>query len=129
MGAAHDDRWESALPADMARAAPQIYRGLRTEGAACVRDWIATRYKGDKSDTNQEWVEFWNIATEIDFAMKDVPLETQQAFLASNDGMEIKLQVGKCAAYGSHRRPRFGDTHAGSQTTRSFNGYRSDMAG
>ena len=32
--------WHLHLPADLQRAAPELYRNIRSEGAASVRQWV-----------------------------------------------------------------------------------------
>ncbi len=89
---ADDTRWQSSLPPDLQRAAPEIYRAMRSEGVANIREWIAGRYAGDKSDKNPEWIDMWNTATEIDFAILRAPMGGVTALLAADDGLEIKLR-------------------------------------
>ena len=85
-------RWENALPPEMPRAAPQIYRALRAEGAASTRDWLNLRYQGEKNNKNDQWIDLWSAASEVDFALEQVPSGQEATFLAASDSMEIKLR-------------------------------------
>ena len=89
-----DDRWELRLPPDMQRAAPEIYRNMRSEAAGNIREWIQQRYQGEKSNKNQEWVSLWAMAIEVDFDVAEARREGKelQNLLASKDGLEIRLR-------------------------------------
>ena len=81
-----DGRWESSLPPDLPRAAPEIYRSMRATSASNVREWLTANYYGDKSMRNAEWVDFWNAATELDFALRQLPTGVPVSqYLAGND--------------------------------------------
>ncbi len=87
-----DMRWEAVLPPDLPRAAPQIYRAIRSEGCANVREWLQSRYKGDKSNKNSEWTLLWNAASEVDFGIARAPPGQEAAYLVGSDGDEIRLR-------------------------------------
>ena len=59
------DKWENRLAPDLKRAAPEIYRSLRSAGSSSVRDWLGQNYEGSRKST--EWTDLWNIATRSDF--------------------------------------------------------------
>ncbi len=86
------DRCENSLPPELLRAAPQIYRALRAEGAASTRDWLNSCYQGEKSDENDQWIDLWSAALEVDFALEQVPPGKETTFLAASDSMEVKLR-------------------------------------
>ncbi len=86
------DRWQSMLPPDLPRAAPQIYRSMRAEGVNNAREWMNSYYSGEKKAQNPEWLELWNLASEVDFAVSKCTPESLVGFLASDDGIEIKMR-------------------------------------
>ncbi len=87
-----DGRWQSGLPPDLNRAAPEIYRALRSEGVNNVREWMNANFYGEKSAKNSEWLELWNLACEADFALERQAPEHFMSFLSSDDSMEIKMR-------------------------------------
>ena len=88
--------WHNSLAPDMRRAAPEIYRSLRSAGAASVRDWINLQYSGSR--TADMWSSLWETATAVDFALGEArnDLGLMQV-LASNDFVEMGLR--SLAAY------------------------------
>jgi hypothetical protein len=93
-GAAQADRWHSSLPLDLKRAAPEIYRSMRSQGAASAREWVDRQYRGDRS--SHTWIDIWDLATEVDFRLRDfIEAKDDQGLfrtLAVDDGLEIKLR-------------------------------------
>ena len=87
-----EGRWDDALPPGLPRAAPQIFRALRSEGTCSVRDWSNLRYRGVKDNNNPEWNSLWSAASEVDFAVKQARPGNEATFLATSDSMEIKLR-------------------------------------
>ncbi len=87
-----DERWDAQLPADMGRAAPEIYRALRAEGSTSCRDWLNTNFKGSKDLKNPEWVDLWNAATETDYALRGRTQAEAMMLLAGEDHLEIKMR-------------------------------------
>ena len=71
--------------------APEIYRSLRSAGAATVRDWLNLNYSGSRQ--SDQWIDLWNIATSIDYRLGrcSSPLE-ETKILATDDCMEIGLR-------------------------------------
>ena len=84
-------RWQSQLPPDLQRAAPEIYRNLRTQGAASTREWVDRNFHGDR--TGGTWIDMWNLASEVDFEL-DQEASDAAIFqrLATSDGLEIRLR-------------------------------------
>ena len=87
-----NDRWEYGLAPDLQRGAPEIYRSMRSEGVANMREWVNLNYKGDREATCAEWVDLWAAATEIDFAVGSTPHAQVPNMLGTSDAMEIKLR-------------------------------------
>ncbi|CAK0823433.1 unnamed protein product [Prorocentrum cordatum] len=69
-GGSEETRWGSSLPADLQRAAPEIYWMMRGEGSSGARDWIAQRCRGSRSNPVQ-WVDLWTLSTITDFRLND----------------------------------------------------------
>ncbi|CAK0839421.1 unnamed protein product [Prorocentrum cordatum] len=84
-------RWNASLPPDRTRAALEIYRSMRSAGAASVRDWLAQGYTGNKSA--QLRIDLWNAATSIDFTTARVKSQVELLnLLAGDDGLEMNLR-------------------------------------
>ena len=83
--------WQHQLAPDVKRGAPEIYRSLRSAGAATVRDWLNLNYSGSRQ--SDQWIDLWNIATSIDYRLGrcSSPLE-ETKILATDDYMEIGLR-------------------------------------
>ena len=102
--------WDQKLPADFKRAAPEIYRNLRSAGAASARAWLSTHYGGDRQ--SQIWIDLWNCATQVDFSLArctDDP--SRVALLASDDGVEIALRRLASFVYFQRTRDSDGAQH------------------
>ena len=41
-------RWSHSLPPDLKRAAPEMYRNMRSEGCVTIRDWLAASHGNDR---------------------------------------------------------------------------------
>ncbi len=76
-----EDRWDDALPPELPRVAPQIFRALRSEGAGSAHDWINLRYRGVKDNNNLEWISLWSAASEVDFAVKQAQPGNEEIFV------------------------------------------------
>ncbi len=88
----HGQRWDSQLPPELPRGAPEIYRSLRAESSVNIRDWLSQNYPGQKDAKNSEWIDLWQSATEIDFEVDHTPIAQVPSMFAASDGMEIKLR-------------------------------------
>ncbi|CAK0845232.1 unnamed protein product, partial [Prorocentrum cordatum] len=96
-GGSEETRWGSSLPADLQRAAPEIYRGRR-------------RYQGSR--TSPVWVDLWTLATSVDLRLRDCgsDLEIMQV-LAKDDMMEIGLRRLAAYVYEQRSGDRVGAQH------------------
>ncbi len=112
-GAAQADRWHSSLPLDLKRAAPEIYRSMRSQGAASAREWVDRQYRGDRS--SHTWIDIWDLATEVDFRLRDfIEAKDDQGLfrtLAVDDGLEIKLRRLASFLYEARTGDRAGAMH------------------
>ena len=105
-----DARWEDRLPPDIRRAAPEIYRSLRSQGSASVREWLSANFQGSKQGS--QWLDLWNSATEVDFAMAACGgADAQLRRLATDDNMEIKLRRLSAHVYETRTGDRVGAAH------------------
>ena len=83
--------WQNRLPPDMRRAAPEIYRSLRTSGSGSVRDWLNGQHAGVRSPS--EWSQLWHTATEVDFLLGQAQDDYQiTKLLATDDQLELGLR-------------------------------------
>ena len=109
-GGSEETRWGSSLPADLQRAAPEIYRNIRGEGSTSVRDWIAQRYQGSRS--SPVWVDLWTLATSVDFRLRDCSSDVEiMQVLAVDDMMEIALRRLASYVYEQRSGDRVGAQH------------------
>ncbi len=86
-------RWSHGLPADLPRAAQEIYRSLRAEASANAREWLSAHYKGSRACTNGEWTGLWNAAAELDFFVDSLPADQVMQQLATSDMAEMRLRA------------------------------------
>ena len=85
------DRWEVGLPPDIKRAAPEIFRSMRSSGCLSVRDWLTQNFTGSRKAT--VWTDLWNVATNIDYAVGRVSTASELAILvATDDAIEIGMR-------------------------------------
>ena len=86
-------KWQSALPPDLPRAAPEIYNRCRGAGANSIREWLSQNYRGEKSANNPVWIQLWDDATVVDFEVSRVKnLNELRNLLGTSDSMEIALR-------------------------------------
>ena len=96
------ERWESRLPPDMQRAAPEIYRSLRA-GSLSTRDYLMQNFVGNRD--GPVWTDLWTLASTIDFKLEGAQSEeARNAILASDDVVEMGLR--RLAAFIYERRTR-----------------------
>ena len=94
-------RWNVALPADMKRAAPEIYLSMRSSGAPSCRDWLRAEYTGARSSPT--WTDLWSAATAVDFAAANAKDQKELiTILATDDAVEINLR--RLASFSYERR-------------------------
>ena len=85
------DRWEAGLPPDIKRAAPEVYRSIRSAGSLSVRDWLSQNYTGSRKA--MVWTDLWNVATNVDFAVGRTQTAAELALLlATDDVIEIGMR-------------------------------------
>ena len=102
------ERWHSKLPTDFARAAPDIYRSIRTGGSSSVRDWISSFFAADQRST-QTFQQKFEQAAQIDFKIATCRTHAElMALLSTDDLLEINLR--SLAAWLHFKRT--GDTDA-----------------
>ena len=99
-------RYATALPADYRRAAPEIYRNLRHQGATTVREWMMATYTGYKGGA--EWQALYTTATQVDFVIGGVSDSQLQTLLATDDQLEVSLRHLAAATYEKRTGDRAG---------------------
>ena len=88
--------WQHALPPDMKRGAPEIYRALRSAGSASTRDWLNLNFKGSRQ--SDQWIDLWNAATNVDYLIGRCASPAEEMrLLATNDFIETGMR--RLAAY------------------------------
>ena len=86
------ERWHSQLPTDFARAAPDIYRSIRTGGSSSVQDWISSFFAADQKST-QTFQQKFEQAAQIDFKITTCRTHAElMALLSTDDFLEINLR-------------------------------------
>ena len=103
-------RWDEALPPDFKRAGSEVYRSLRSQGCASVRDWLLANFGGDKS--SHVWKDLWTLAQQADFQIAAANGQGGYAgvmqLLSSSDSLELALR--RLASY--KHQERTGDIRA-----------------
>ena len=67
LAAGDSARWNTQLPPDLKRAAPELYRSLRAQWAASVRDWLSLNFVGSK--LSAQWTDLWTAAVAVDYRL------------------------------------------------------------
>ena len=111
-------RWSHGLPADLPRAAPEIYRSMRAEACANAREWLSAHFKGSRACTNGEWTGLWNAATELDFFVNSLPADQVMQQLATSDVAEMRLRALAAYVYQARTGDITGGHDAGGSTSR-----------
>ena len=111
-----DDQYSAALPVDLRRAAPEIYRAIRSEGVASVRAWLNSNFQGYRGQGSQQWIDLWNLATQIDMTLATCRSDQEILLrLSTDDVLESSLRHISAYLY----EKRTGD-HAGASHMRAF---------
>ncbi len=86
-------QWHLRLPADMQRAAPELYRNIRAEGVASVRQWVNEQHPSLEQKQSPSYQDLFTAATVIDFELADCRSESAIMHkLATSDSLEIQLR-------------------------------------
>ncbi len=97
--------WHLKLPADLQRAAPELYRNIRAEGVSSVRQWINEQHAGLEAKSTAQFQDLFMAATIIDFELADCKTEMElMSRLATSDTLEIHLR--KMGAFIYYRRTK-----------------------
>eukprot|EP00438_Fugacium_kawagutii_P010988 Skav206619 [mRNA] locus=scaffold1562:262408:264393:+ [translate_table: standard] len=85
--------WHLRLPPDLQRAGPEIYRNIRAEGVASVRQWVNEQHAGLEARNTTQFQDLFTAATIIDFELASCRSETElMSRLAVSDTLEIQLR-------------------------------------
>lgn len=60
-------QWRMKLPADLQRAAPELYRNIRAEGVASVRQWVNEQHPSLELKQTATYQDLFMAATIIDY--------------------------------------------------------------
>ena len=97
--------WHLKLPADMQRAAPELYRNIRAEGVSSVRQWVNEQHAGLEAKSTSQFQDLFTAATIIDFELAGCRSEGElMSRLATSDTLEIHLR--KLGAFIYFRRTK-----------------------
>ncbi|CAL1127775.1 unnamed protein product, partial [Cladocopium goreaui] len=90
--------WHLKLPADLQRAAPEMYRNIRADGAVSARAWVNEQHPTPELKQSPAYQDLFTAATIIDFELAECKTEGAIMHkLATSDTLEIHLR--KLAAY------------------------------
>eukprot|EP00438_Fugacium_kawagutii_P019969 Skav222679 [mRNA] locus=scaffold1471:12611:14497:- [translate_table: standard] len=85
--------WRLRLPSDLQRAGPEIYRNIRAEGVASVRQWVNEQHPGLEARNSTQFQDLFTAATIIDFELASCSTEADlMSRLAVSDTLEIQLR-------------------------------------
>lgn len=97
--------WHLKLPADLQRAAPELYRNIRADGAHSARAWINDQHPTPELKQSPAYQDLFTAATIIDFELADCRSESAIMHkLATSDTLEIHLR--KLGAYVYYKRTK-----------------------
>ena len=97
--------WHLRLPPDLQRAAPEMYRNIRAEGSASVRQWINEQHPSIEQKQTPGYQDLYSAATIIDFELAECKSESAVMHkLATSDTLEIHLR--KLASFVYFRRTK-----------------------
>ena len=86
-------QWHLRLPADLQRAAPELYRNIRAEGVASVRQWVNEQHPTLEQKQSPTYQDLFTTATIIDYELADCRSESSIMHkLATSDMLEIQLR-------------------------------------
>lgn len=98
---------DSKLPLDIKRAAAEIYRGCRSQGASSCRDWMNLNYTGSRDVPL--WLNMWNNASAVDFRLALANNVT--TFLTHDNFLDICLRRISAYVYEKRTGDRTGAAH------------------
>ena len=85
--------WHLKLPADLLRAAPELYRNLRSEGAASVRQWVNDQHPTLELKQTAAYQDLFTAATIVDYELAECRSESAIMHkLGTSDTLEIHLR-------------------------------------
>ena len=97
--------WHLKLPPDMQRAGPELYRNIRAEGAASVRQWISDQHPSLEARQTPAFQDLFTAASIIDFELAECKSELAiMQKLGTSDTLEIQLR--KLGAFIYYRRTK-----------------------
>ena len=85
--------WHLRLPSDLQRAAPELYRNIRSEGSASVRQWVNEQHPTLEQKQGVQYQDLFTAATIVDFEVASCRSEEALMHrLANSDTLEIQLR-------------------------------------
>ena len=85
--------WHLKLPPDLQRAAPELYRNIRAEGVASVRQWVNDQHPTMEQRQGASYQDLFTAATIIDYELAGCQNESSLMHrLATSDTLEIQLR-------------------------------------
>ena len=85
--------WHLKLPPDLQRAAPELYRNIRAEGVASVRQWVNDQHPAMEQRQGAAYQDLFTAATIIDYELAGCQNESSLMHrLATSDTLEIQLR-------------------------------------
>lgn len=101
--------WHLKLPADLQRAAPELYRNIRVEGVASVRQWVNDQRATLEQKQTPTYQDLFSAATIIDFELADCKSEPAIMHkLGTSDSLEIQLRKLGAFIYYRRTKDKFG---------------------
>ena len=103
--------WHLRLPSDLQRAAPELYRNIRSEGSASVRQWVNEQHPTLEQKQGAQYQDLFTAATIIDYEVASCKTEeTLMHRLATSDTLEIQLRKLGAFIYLRRTKDRTGAT-------------------
>eukprot|EP00438_Fugacium_kawagutii_P028961 Skav210522 [mRNA] locus=scaffold3045:170575:172536:+ [translate_table: standard] len=101
--------WHLKLPADLQRAAPELYRNIHADGAHSCRAWVNDQHPTPELKQSPAYQDLFTAATIIDFELADCKSESAIMHrLAISDTLEIHLRKLGSFVYYKRTKDRTG---------------------
>ena len=100
------------LPADLQRAAPEVYRDIRAEGVTSLRAWVLDLFPVQTRDGNPSFADLFTGATQADFELAPCKSELEIIQkLATSDSLEITMRKFASFIYQKRTHDKQGAQH------------------
>ena len=90
-------RWDQRLDPLVRRAAPEIYRNLRSAGSSSCRDWLIQQIPQERK-RGTTWTDLWTLGAAVDYRLAQERGEQAITIALATDDI-LETQLRRLAAY------------------------------